>query len=171
MPILTFETRLRFCFLQSHSSRREREFFHLISGFETRSRVLFASSRPREKIENFCHLISKFETRSRFFNEKGQWCYHWYKVIPPADFAGGQTIAMDRYQLIALLNLFTFGFFMLSRRWQPPICGSKKFEPPLRPGGSRQRQFFLKMYFLCPFLWWKRKKQVKKVRRTQRNRP
>ena len=69
MPILTFETRLRFCFLQSHSSRREREFFHLISGFETRSRVLFASSRPREKIENFCHLISKFETRSRIFNE------------------------------------------------------------------------------------------------------
>ena len=86
MPILTFETRLRFCFLQSHSSRREREFFHLISGFETRSRVLFASSRPRDKIENFCHLISKFETRSRFFNEKGQWCYHWYKVIPSRRF-------------------------------------------------------------------------------------
>ena len=39
--------------------------------------------------------------------------------------------------LIALLNLFTFGFFMLSRRWRPPICGSKKFEPPPRPGGSR----------------------------------
>ena len=37
--------------------------------------------------------------------------------------------------------------------------------------GSRERQFFLKMYFLCPFLWWKRKKQVKKVWRTQRNRP
>ena len=29
------------------------------------------------------------------------------------------------------------GFFMLSRRWRPPICGSKKFEPQLRPGGSR----------------------------------
>ena len=31
-------------------------------------------------------------------------------------------------------------FFMLSRWWRlvaSPICGSKKFEPPLRPGGSR----------------------------------
>ena len=40
MPNLTFETRSRFCFLQSRASRRERDFVHLISGFETRSRIL-----------------------------------------------------------------------------------------------------------------------------------
>ena len=41
MPNLTFETRSRFCFLQSRASRRERDFVHLISGFETRSRISF----------------------------------------------------------------------------------------------------------------------------------
>lgn len=37
---LTFETRSRFCFLQSCALRRDRDFFHLISGFETRSKFL-----------------------------------------------------------------------------------------------------------------------------------
>ena len=52
MHILNFETRSRFCFLQSRSSRQEREFFSL-------------NLRVRDEIENFVHLISGFETRSR----------------------------------------------------------------------------------------------------------
>ena len=53
MPFLTFETRSRFCFLQSRASRRDRDFFHKISGFETRSRFLFTESQASRRDRDF----------------------------------------------------------------------------------------------------------------------
>ena len=69
MPFLTFETRSRFCFLQSRASRRDRDFFTKSQGSRRDRDFCSLNLRLRDEIEIFCHLISKFETRSRFFNE------------------------------------------------------------------------------------------------------
>ena len=70
MPFLTFETRSRFCFLQSRASRRDQDFFTKSQGSRRDRDFCSLNLRLRDEIEIFCHLISKFETRSRFFNEQ-----------------------------------------------------------------------------------------------------
>ena len=69
MPFLTFETRSRFCFLQSRASRRDRDFFTKSQGSRRDRDFCSLNLRLRDEIEIFCHLISKLETRSRIFNE------------------------------------------------------------------------------------------------------
>ena len=95
IPILTFKTRSRFCFLQSRSSRREREFFSF-------------NLRVRDEIKNFCNLISKFETRSRFFNEKGRWCYHCSALLHGNSFP---QILQEAFPIGELLKIFIISLF------------------------------------------------------------
>ena len=68
MPFLTFETRSRFCFLQSRAPWRDRDLFTYSQGSRQAQDFCSLNLRLRDKIKYFCHLISKFETRSRIFN-------------------------------------------------------------------------------------------------------
>ena len=57
MPFLTFETRLRFCFLQSRAPRRDRDLFTYSQGSRQAQDFCSLNLRLRDKIENFCNLI------------------------------------------------------------------------------------------------------------------
>ena len=61
--ISCFETRTRTSYFQSHTSRREREFYHSILCFETRSRNSVVISRDSRWDRENCQAIFSFYSR------------------------------------------------------------------------------------------------------------
>ena len=152
MPLSTFETRSRFCFLQSRSSRREREFVHLISGFETRSRLLFtlsqASKQLRDEFEIFqwkflylscqlsllsnlshCARIENSLSRSRMKVKVVSWCgklccwiCEWTAYMP---YGGGRNNIDALKKIWIIISLFSRqdrDFYYLVVRNEVKIC-------------------------------------------------
>ena len=59
------ETRMRISLIQSRTSRRDENLWHLISGFETRPRKMSFQSQASRRDRDLLSSISDFETRTR----------------------------------------------------------------------------------------------------------
>ena len=59
------ETRMRISPIQSRTSRRDENLWHLISGFETRPRKMSFQSQASRRDRDLLSSISDFETRTR----------------------------------------------------------------------------------------------------------